>query len=124
MAGLFRVIYFLALASALAILVIGGITNIYSGPSADNEFGSEFGGTLTSLFTNPEQEDYHRNLGIIFAILGSGIMGAAIIGFRAHQNALRCGLLAAGLITFWAAVGYASSGSSDWLVSVWALLTV
>ena len=120
MAGLLRVVYFLAITSILIVLVQTGITHIYTAPG-----GEDIAKTATRVATSPlasHEESYDRNVGLIFSLIGGGIMVGSILGLPSPQNALRAGLLAAGLSVYFIGFGYASKGSSDWLVPIEALL--
>ena len=116
MAGLLRVIFFIALVSAVTIFVISLVTSVYQGPSED------VAGRVASVLLDDEEADYNRNLGIIYSLISGALSATAILALRSNLNALRCGLLGAGLIVFYAGFGYATSGSNDWLVAVWAVL--
>jgi hypothetical protein len=116
MAGLLRVIFFIALVSAVTIFVISLVTSVYEGP------GEGVSSRVTSVLVDDTEANYNRNLGIIYSLISGALSAVAILGLRSNLNALRCGLLAAGLGVFFAGFGYATSGSSDWLVAVWSLL--
>ncbi len=87
MAGVLRVVYFLAMAGVVTAFVVTAITNIYEGPDEEENFGRG----LSAQFVDEEQEDYNRNLGIIFSLIGTGVMGAGVLGFKSPLNALRSG---------------------------------
>ena len=119
LAGVLRVIYFLGLGSLLIIFVMTAVTNIYEGPS-----GQQVTSAIRDVFIDQEEDDYNRNLGIIFSLIGSGLMVAGLAMLRPDMNGVRTGLLFGGLLVLFTGIGYASSGSSDWLVVVWSLVGV
>jgi len=121
LAGVLRVVYFLSLASVLVAFTISTVGNVYQGPSEEEESVPE---SLRGLVIDQEREDYNRNLGVIYSLLGTGIMGAAIVALRREMNGLRVGGLFGGTIIFLTGLGYAGSGSADWLISVWSFLAL
>ena len=124
--GVLRVIYFIALAIALVAFVTSGVTNIYEGP--EDEFAEDSGGPLgifpAGFATNSEQQDYDRNLGIIFSLLGTAVMAFGIVALPRTLNGARTGIFGGGLIVYIVGLADASSGSNDWLVAVWGLVAL
>jgi lipopolysaccharide export LptBFGC system permease protein LptF len=110
-------VYFLGLAITLIVFVVSAVTNIYEGPSREN-----ITSTIRGALINQEREEYNRNLGIIFSLIGCGLMAVGLAMLPNSMNALRAGLLFGGVIVLFAGLGYAGSGSSNWLVAVWSLI--
>jgi hypothetical protein len=115
MAGVLRVVYFLALSGILVAFGVTLITTVYQGPSND------IGGGFASAFADGAEQNYNRNLGAIFGLLGSATMGLAILGFQSSLNTLRSGLLLGGLLLFYTGLGFSSSGSDEGLAAFWSL---
>jgi len=117
LAGTLRVFYFLALFGVILAVVLTGVFTNYKPPKAyqeEDEFARQFeeeGGG---------QGDYTRNVGLILALTGTGLMGTAILGLGSRFNPMRIGLLLAGLVLFGTGVGMGSTGSNDWTCFVTA----
>ncbi len=107
MAGVLRVLFFLAVAVVAVTVVVSGVTTLYEAPSGDGGF--VFGG-------DQESADYNRNLGLIFGLIGTATVAVGLLGLGSRFNPLRAGLLAGGVGLVLAGVGVGSSGSDDWLV--------
>ena len=118
MAGVLRVLYFLALSGILVSFVVTAITTVYDGP------GQDIGGGFASVFVDDAEQSYNRNLGAVFSLLGSATMGLAILGFRSSLNSLRSGLLFGGLLLFYTGLGFSASGSDDGLAAIWSLVAL
>ena len=71
-----------------------------------------------------EQQDYDRNLGVIFSLLGGAVMGFGIAGLSKAQNGLRSGVFVGGFIVHVVGLVNAGEGANDWLLSVWSLVGV
>lgn len=112
LAGTLRVFYSLALLGVILAVVLTGVFTNYKAPEAsqdEDEFALQFeeeGGG---------QGDYTRNVGLILALTGTGLMGTAILGLGSRSNPMRIGLLLAGLGLFGTGVGMGSTGSDDWI---------
>ncbi len=123
--GVLRVAYFLALATLLIVFTTSAITEIYPRPSSDETFDGLRGGVLDQLVGSVEdQQDYDRNLGVIFSVLGGAVMGVGIAGLSKAQNGLRCGVFVGGFIVHAVGLVNAGEGANDWLLSVWSLVGV
>lgn len=136
MAGFLRVVYFFALAAALVILIMTGVTNIYEepddGPGGTSPMRMIPGGLPAAFLGGGAQEDdveesndranYDRNIGAIFSLIGAAAMTFGILGLRQPANAVRTGIVAGGLAIFFAGTASGAKGADDWLVSIWALL--
>ena len=122
--GVLRVIYFLALASALVAFVTSAVGNIYEGPATDEESGGAFpsGVIFPVAAADNEQRDYDRNLGVIYSLLGSALMAFGVAALPRAQNGARAGVLGGGAIVFYVGLASAGSGANDWLLAVWSLV--
>jgi hypothetical protein len=131
LAGLLRVVFFLAVAAMGLTAAVTGVTTLYDAPEEEepqfdeqfNEFeGLEgFDGFNTDVFAVEESEekrDYDRNVGLILGLLGTAAIAAAVLALGSRYNPLRAGLLAggAGLVLWGVATGV--EASDDWLVFV------
>ncbi|MDP2948633.1 MAG: hypothetical protein Q8P22_03760 [Chloroflexota bacterium] len=119
LAGTLRVLYFLALLGVTLAVVLTGVFTNYERPQAPRE-EDEF--TRQFEDEGAAQGDYERNVGLILALTGTGLMGAAILGLNSRFNPVRSGLLLAGLGLFGAGVGVGSTGSNDWITFVTSAL--
>jgi len=111
LAGVLRVLYLIAILTATLSLVLAGVFTIYESPDGGDEFAEQFQEEEGS-----DQSDYGRNVGLILTLVGTTTMAAAVAGLGARANALRSGLLLAGVIVFSVGVGMGFSGSDNWLV--------
>ena len=111
LAGMLRVLYLIAILAATLSLVLTGVFSIYEPPDGGDEFVQQY-----EVQEGPPQSDYGRNIGLILTLVGTTTMAAAILGLGAWANALRSGLLLAGVIVFSVGVGMGFSGSDNWLV--------
>ena len=110
LAGVLRVLYLIAILAATLSLVLTAVFSIYGPPGQGDEFAGEFeeeGG--------PGDSDYERNIGLILTLIGTTAMATGLVGFGARANALRSGLLLAGVSLFSAGVAVGFSGSNNWL---------
>ena len=145
MAGVLRVLFFLAVAIVAVTVVVSGVTTLYKAPSGDEGGLDEFEGFEIEGFEEFEQleefgvfdgfefeedqesADYNRNLGLIFGLIGTATIAVGLLGLGSRFNPLRAGLLAGGVGLVLTGVGVGSSGSDDWLTFVTsglALLTL
>ena len=135
LAGLLRVVFFLAVASVGLATAILGVTTLYDAPDQEEpQFDEEFQDFEfdfnTDVFTFEESEetrDYNRNVGLIFGFLGTAVIAASILALGSRQNPLRAGLLAGGVGLTLFGVATGSDASDDWLaflISGLALFTL
>ncbi len=111
MAGVLRVLFFLAVAAVAVTVVVSGVTTLYEAPSGDEGGFDGFG-----FEEDSESADYNRNIGLIFGLIGTATIAVGLLGLGSRFNPLRAGLLAGGVGLVLAGVGVGSSGSDDWLV--------
>jgi len=111
LAGVLRVLYLIAILAATLSLVLTGVFAIYEPPDGGDEFVQQF-----EEETGSDQSDYGRNIGLILTLVGTTAMAGAIVALGARANALRSGLLLAGVSVFSVGVGMGFSGSDNWLV--------
>ena len=111
LAGVLRVLYLLAIFTAALSLALTGVFSIYEPPDGGGEFARQF-----EEETGSDRSDYGRNIGLILTFIGTTTMATAVAGLGARANALRSGLLLAGVIVFSVGVGMGFSGSDNWLV--------
>ena len=122
LAGLLRVVFFLAVAVVGVTAVVIGVTTIYDAPSGVQGEFEVFG-----FEEDQERANYNRNLGLVFGFIGIGAIAVGILGLGSRFNPLRAGLLGGGAGLVLAGVGVGSGGSDDWLTFVTsglALLTL
>jgi hypothetical protein len=116
LAGVLKVVFFLAAASMAVTAVTIGVTTLYEAPSGEEaEFG-EFEGFQG--FVNEQDEetaDYNRNVGLILGFIGIGTIALGLLGLGSRFNPLRAGLLGGGAGLVFAGVAVGSGGSNDWL---------
>ena len=125
LAGLLRVLFFLAVAVMGITTVAIGLTTVYEAPSGGEEAFEGFDGIVFGV--DQETADYNRNLGLIFGFIGTGAIAVGLLGLRSRFNPLRAGLLSGGVGLVLAGVGFGAGGSDDWLTFVTsglALLTL
>ncbi len=116
--GVFRTIYFLALAAVAFFAVLTGVRGFYSPPEGDSLFPSGFENSeFESDFQEAEADraDYNRNVTLIFTAASAAVFSAAILGLGSRFNPLRAGLLLGGLIIFLTAMGFWASASDKWI---------
>jgi hypothetical protein len=115
MAGVLRVLFFLAVAVLGITAVVSGVTTLYDPPSGGEN--GEFEGLNGFESFGPDQDtaDYNRNVGLIVGLVGAAVSTAGLLGLGSRFNTLRAGLLAGGVGLVLAGVGFGSSGSDDWL---------
>ena len=110
LAGVLRVLYLIAILAATLSLVLTGVFSIYEPPDQGDEFAREF-----EEQEGPADSEYGRNIGLILTLVGTATMYTAIVGLGARANALRSGLLLAGVGVFSGGVGVGFAGSDNWL---------
>jgi hypothetical protein len=118
-----RVFYALAVATAAVTLVVGTILAVYESPRCCGD-GVNSAPPRTVSEYERAQNRYERQMGTIISLIGVAIMGGSVAGLRATLNPLRCAGLAAGTVMLIVGAVFASMGSPDWLVGVWALLAL
>ena len=116
LAGVLKVVFFLAAASMAVTAVTIGVTTLYEAPSGDEaEFG-EFEGIRGFVIEQDEETaDYNRNVGLILGFIGIGAIAVGLLGLGSRFNPLRAGLLGGGVGLVFAGVAVGSGGSNDWL---------
>ena len=128
LAGVLRVVFFLAVASMAVTAVIIGVTTLYEAPSGDQSEFRDFEGFETFIIEQDEETaDYNRNVGLILSFIGMGTIALGLLGLGSRFNALRAGLLAGGVGLVFGGVAVGSGGSDDsltFLTSGLAFLTL
>ena len=135
LSGVFRVVYFLAVAVVAVFVVITGVLAFYDPPadeafpgggffapgdgSGDDGFG--FDGQPQS--DGDEQGDYNRNVSLILMAVSAGVFAAAILAFGSRFHPLRAGLLLGGLVVYLVGVGFWANASNDWVGFVMSVAT-
>jgi len=116
MAGVLRVLFFLAVAVLGITVVLSGVTTLYDAPATDEQPADGFEG-FNGFSFGPDEEkaDYNRNVGLIVGLIGVAVSSGGLLGLGSRHNALRSGLLAGGVGLVLAGVIYGSDGSDDWL---------
>lgn len=125
LAGLLRVLFFLAVAVIAITTVVIGVTTVYEAPSGGEEAFDGFEGFVFER--DEETADYNRNLGLVFGFIGIATIAVGLLGLGSRFNPLRTGLLGGGVGLVLAGVGIGAGGSDDWLTFVTsglALLTL
>ena len=111
LAGVLRVVFFLAVAVLAVTVVVTGVVTLYDAPSGDTGAFQGFQG-----FEDDGTADYNRNVGLILGFIGAGTIVIGLLGLRSRLNPLRVGLLAGGVALVLGGVGVGSSGTDDWLI--------
>ncbi|MEX0800169.1 MAG: hypothetical protein WD379_03010 [Dehalococcoidia bacterium] len=121
LAGLLRVVFFLAVASMAIATVVTGVGTLYDppeeeGPNFNEGFGEfDFDSDGFGL-ESEEKRDYDRNVGLTLGLLGTAVIAVSVLALGPRQNPLRAGLLAGGVgLVLWG-VGTGIDASDDWLV--------
>lgn len=112
MAGVLRVLFFLAVAVVGITVVVSGVTTLYDAPSGGDGGFESFNG----FEEDDDVADYNRNVGLIVGLIGSGAIVIGLLGLGSRHNPLRSGLLVGGVGLVMAGVGFGAGGSDDWLV--------
>jgi hypothetical protein len=118
LAGVLKVVFFLAVASMAVTAVTIGVTTLYEAPSGDDEFEefNQFEGFETLVIQQDEETaDYNRNVGLILSFIGMSAIALSLLGLGSRFNPLRAGLLAGGVGLAFAGIAVGSGGSNDWL---------
>lgn len=124
LAGVLKVVFFLAVASMAVTAVTIGVTTLYEAPSGDEEF-QEFEGFQGFVIEQDEETaDYNRNVGLILSFIGMGAIALGLLGLGSRFNPLRAGLLAGGVSLAFAGIAVGSGGSNDWLTFLTSGLTL
>jgi len=112
--GVFRTIYFLAVAVVAFFVVVTAVLGFYDPPEgAPLDFPPGFEGSGSEFqAAQSERDDYNRNVSLIFAAVSAAVFTAAILGLGSRFNPLRSGLVLGGLVIFLTAMGF-WVGSSD-----------
>ena len=116
MAGVLRVLFFLAVAALAITVAVTGVTTLYDAPSTEEEGFNEAEG-FDVFVGGPSEEtrDYNRNVGLILGLVGAAVSVAGLLGLGSRFNSLRAGLLSGGVGLVLAGVFFGSDGSHDWL---------
>lgn len=114
LSGLFRVVYFLAVAVVAVFLVVTALASFYEAPNGDSS-GSIPSGT-GNIFTDTasDRDDYNRNVALILVAVSAGAFAASILAFGSRFNPLRAGLLLGGLIIYLLGIGFWTGASNQW----------
>jgi len=116
LAGVLKVVFFLAVASMAVTAVVIGVTTLYEAPSGEEADFGEFEGFEGFIIEQDEETaNYNRNVGLILSFIGIGTFALGLLGLGSRFNALRAGLLAGGVGLVFVGVAEGSSGSDDWL---------
>jgi hypothetical protein len=116
LAGVLKVVFFLAAASLAVTAVAIGVTTLYEAPSGEEtEFGEFEGFEGFVIEQDKETADYNRNVGLILSFIGIGAIALGLLGLGSRFNPLRAGLLAGGVGLVFVGVAQGSGGSNDWL---------
>lgn len=117
--GVFRTVYFLALAAVAVQLVLSAVFAFYDPPEGDT-LGiptgfedSEFENDLQQA--EEERDDYNRNISLILSAVSAAVFAAAILGLGSRFNPLRAGLVLGALVIFLTAVGFWADSSDQWI---------
>ena len=119
MAGVLRVLFFLAVAALGITVVLSGVTTLYDPPAGEqDEFRDAGGFNGFSFGPDEDKADYNRNVGLIVGLIGVAVSTGGLLGLGSRFNSLRSGMLAGGVALVLVGVGFGSSGSDDWLTFV------
>ncbi|MDO8616930.1 MAG: hypothetical protein Q7T33_14560 [Dehalococcoidia bacterium] len=138
LSGVFRVVYFLAVAVVAVFVVVTGVFAFYDPPAnepfpgggfftpGDGSGGDGFGfdgqdGQPQS--DGDERGDYNRNVSLILMAVSAGVFAAAILAFGPRFHPLRAGLLLGGLVVYLVGVGFWSGATDDWIGFVMSVVT-
>jgi hypothetical protein len=116
LSGLFRVVYFLAVAVVAVFLVVTAVVSFYEAPSGDSVNPNDFvPGTFTvPLAAANDRDDYNRNVALILIAVSAGAFAASILAFGSRFNPLRAGLLLGGLVIYLFGIGFWTGASNQW----------
>ncbi len=116
LSGLFRVVYFLAVAVVAVFLVVTAIASFYEAPSSDSVNPNDFvpGTFTTPLAAANDHDDYNRNVTLILIAVSAGAFAASILAFGSRFNPLRAGLLLGGLLIYLFGIGFWTGASNQW----------
>lgn len=111
MAGVVRVVYSLATALAAVFVVVMAITAFYDPPQPEfaDSFDGGFGFTPSS-----ESENYNRNISIIMMLVSAPLFAVGL-ALASEYNSFRAALILGGGILLSTGLGYAGSGSDQWI---------
>jgi hypothetical protein len=130
LAGVFRVVYFLALATVALFAVLTGVMAFYDPPADDALSDLDFSGLDLDGDTMPdeidefvpglqdeidEQRDYNRNVTLIYTAFAAGLFAVPLLGLGRRFNPLRAGLIAGGLLLFLVGMAYWSDSTDKWI---------
>ena len=76
--------------------------------------GANLDGVL-QVSASQNDEDYNRNVSLIFTTISAGVFATAILGFGSRFNPLRAALMLAGLSLYLIGVAVWSGGSDQWI---------
>jgi len=117
--GVFRTIYFLAVAAVAILVVLSAVFAFYDPPEGDTiDFspGFEDSGFESDLQgAENERDDYNRNVSLILSAVSAAVFAAAILGLGSRFNPLRAGFLLGGLAIFLTAMGFWADSSDQWI---------
>ena len=137
LAGVFRVVYFLALAAVAMFAVLTGVMGFYEAPGDDTLSGLDFDGIDLNGDTVPddinelvpglqgeldEQRDYNRNVTIIYTAFAAGLFAISLLGLGRRFNPLRAGLITGGLLTFLIGMVYWADSTDKWIGFIMTLI--
>jgi hypothetical protein len=130
LAGVLRVLYLIAILAVTLSLVTTGVFSFYERPTetftlyehSGQEEGLQVSANVFAQSFEHRESGYWRNVGLILTLTATTMMAAAIVGLGAKANALRCGLLFAGVGLFSAGVVVGFSGSDNWLTMLTSAL--
>ena len=97
LAGVLRVLFFLAVAVVGVTTVVSGVTTLYDAPSSgEDEFRDAEGFDGFSCGPDEDKADYNRNVGLVVGLIGVAVSTGGLLGLGSRFNPLRSGLLAGG----------------------------
>ena len=123
LSGVFRVVYFLAIATVSVFLVVSGVRAFYDPPDEPSGFpgdgffepGDSFDDGPLQDEANDDREDYNRNVSLIVIAISGGVFALAILGLGSRFNPLRAGLLLGGLIIYLVGMGFWADSTNEWI---------
>jgi hypothetical protein len=114
LSGVFRVMYFLAMAIVTLLVLVSAITAFYDSP--DSESPGVLEPEVDVIFPADEsQQDYNRNVSLILQVTSAALFATAVLGLGSRFNPLRGSLVLGGLLTYLVGVGYWAESSDQWL---------
>ena len=133
-AGVFRTVYFLAIAAAAVFVVVAAISSFYDPPGGGTIFSSDSSSGDGSFFdedfqqqiqeSERKQDNYNRNISLILSAISAGVYAIAIFGLGSRFNPLRAGTALAALLISFIAIGAWANSSDQWIGLVTSVLVL